>query len=132
MYDFALEDKDVFNLLGKMRCPTGNTTTIEIDAFKFENANFKRSIKEEDFNFFKIENKNKNKEQHQSKINTKQKHGNVETIEVKSKLARNRTVKVMTSQKPVVNNITSFPGIKEKLNKKKTKKQVSNKKETHR
>ena len=48
IYDFALSEEQIFSLLGKMRCPTGNTTSIEIDAFKFENVNVKRSINEKE------------------------------------------------------------------------------------
>lgn len=48
MYDFALSEEQIFSLLGKMRCPTGNTTSIEIDAFKFENVNVKRSVNEKE------------------------------------------------------------------------------------
>ena len=48
IYDFALSEEQIFSLLGKMRCPTGNTTSIEIDAFKFENVNVKRSVNEKE------------------------------------------------------------------------------------
>ena len=48
IYDYALEEEQAFNLLGKMRCPTSNATTVEIDAFKFENIHNKRGLIESD------------------------------------------------------------------------------------
>lgn len=47
IYDYALNEDQVFALLGKMRCPTGNSTSVEIDAFRFESimtVNVKRSV----------------------------------------------------------------------------------------
>jgi len=76
MYDYALDGDQVFALIGKMRCPTGNTTSIEIDAFRFEsimNVNMKRSLSEDE------ENKHANrtrisKDSFTSKINAKHKN----------------------------------------------------------
>ena len=47
IYDYALNEDQIFALLGKMRCPTGNSTSVEIDAFRFESimtVNVKRSV----------------------------------------------------------------------------------------
>ena len=138
MYDYPLEEDQVFNLLGKMRCPTGNTTTIEIDAFKFENVNVKRSI--EDINFFRVENKLKTKEEHKSKINTKQKRHEEQnakkiigkitdkmtaniTENMTANITDNRTVnRVVSSKQPHVYKLTKVS----ELNKRKMKQNVKN------
>lgn len=74
IYDYALDEDQVFALLGKMRCPTGNTTSIEIDAFRFESimtVNVKRSVSEDDGLGANIKTKIKN--HFTSKINSKHK-----------------------------------------------------------
>lgn len=97
MYDYALNEDQTFHLLGKMRCPTGKSTTTEIDAFKFETMNLsggtmKRSIKEDDTassSANKTELKSSlstQKDSFTSKINTKYKRGLNETTTTARKL----------------------------------------------
>lgn len=85
MYDYALNEDQIFHLLGKMRCPTGKSTTIEIDAFKFETMTLnggtkkrsiigKNSISSEILNNL-MKKKFDSKDSFTSKINTKYKRG---------------------------------------------------------
>lgn len=46
IYDYALSENQIFELIGKLRC-SANKTTTEIDAFKFQGINLKRSLKED-------------------------------------------------------------------------------------
>lgn len=100
MYDYPLGEDEVFELLGKMRCPTGNSTTIEIDAFKFENLkldnHLKRSLNEDEDFYNKIEHVKRVKlseERANSKINTKQKLRNTKF--------KNNTAKHKIIEKPL-------------------------------
>ena len=79
MYDYALDEDRVFQLLGKMRCPTGNTTSIEIDAFRFESimsVNMKRSLRDEEEDGKNANKTRLSKDSFTSKINTKHKRNN--------------------------------------------------------
>jgi len=99
MYDFALSEEQIFNLLGKMRCPTGNTTTIEIDAFKFENVNVKRSVndKDEDELFLK---------QRTLSLKRRKRHRKKQIIKNIEKMKNNTTIKNNT--KLEVSNFTTL------------------------
>ena len=50
IFDYALSDQQVFELIGKLRC-SANKTTTEIDAFKYQGINLKRSLREDRINF---------------------------------------------------------------------------------
>ena len=78
MYDYALDEDQIFALLGKMRCPTGNSTSVEIDAFRFESimtVNLKRSVIDDDvINGTSLSKKTGEKDDNfVSRINTKHK-----------------------------------------------------------
>lgn len=51
IYDFAMTEEEVFKLLGKMRCPISNITSVEIDAFQFENIDMRKRAVLEDPNY---------------------------------------------------------------------------------
>ena len=60
IYDFSMGEEEVFKLLGKMRCPISNITSVEIDAFEFENINLKKRAvveKHEEAVIYRIHNK---------------------------------------------------------------------------
>ena len=46
IFDYALSDEQVFELIGKLRC-SENKTTTEINAYKYQGINLKRSLSEE-------------------------------------------------------------------------------------
>ncbi len=46
IYDYALNDDQVFELIGKLRC-SANKTTTEVSAFKYQGINLKRSLRDE-------------------------------------------------------------------------------------
>ncbi len=49
IYDYALNDDQVFELIGKLRC-SANSTSTEINAFKYQGINLKRSLQDDAIN----------------------------------------------------------------------------------